>query len=276
MSGERTPLEAVLRRDRTVVVGGLALVIAMAWLYTLAGVGMSMSAFEMTATDDAAGATGVGAVAMQAMQPVPWTVGRAIVMVFMWWLMMVAMMLPSAAPMILLFATVNRKSREQGAPYVPTGVFAAGYLAVWGGFSVLAAGLQWSLERALLISPMMASTSVALGGLLLIAAGIYQLTPLKHACLRHCRSPFQFVMQHWRTGTLGAFQMGLEHGTFCLGCCWVLMALLFYGGVMNLYWIIGLALVVLVEKVVPAGHGLAALAGVALMAWGGALLAGSL
>jgi predicted metal-binding membrane protein len=206
------------------------------------------------------------------MAPMAWTPGYAVMMFFMWWIMMMAMMLPSASPMILLFAMINCKQREKGAPYVPTGLFVAGYLLVWGAFSLVAIAAQWGLERIGLLSSMMASTSVLLGAGLLIAAGAYQLTPLKHACLRHCRSPIFFISHHWRPGNLGALRMGIEHGAFCTGCCWFLMALLFYGGVMNLYWIIGLALFVLLEKTIPAGHWLGRITGALLIAWGGALV----
>jgi predicted metal-binding membrane protein len=140
----------------------------------------------------------------------------------------------------------------------------------------LATAVQWGLERTELLSSMMVGTSVVLGALLLISAGVWQLTPLKYACLKHCRSPLHFLSHHWRKGRLGAFRMGVEHGAFCLGCCWFLMALLFYGGVMNLYWIVGLALFVLLEKVLPGGHRLGGVAGVGLVAWGGLLLVGSL
>ncbi len=292
-----SPLEAVLKRDRLVVIGGLAGVVVLAWVYILLGSGMDMSALEMTRMSEPAGlgdssgissgiSSGVSSdggamsevmdMAMDAMQPMAWTVGTAVLMFFMWWIMMVAMMLPSAAPMILLFAAVNRKQRRAGSPYTPTGIFAFGYLAVWGFFSLMAAAAQWGLERSELLSSMMVGTSVVLGALLLIAAGVWQLTPLKHACLKHCRSPIHFLSHHWRKGRLGAFRMGVEHGAFCLGCCWFLMALLFYGGVMNLYWIVGLALFVLLEKVLPGGHRLGGVAGVGLVAWGGLLLAGSL
>ena len=291
-----TALEALLKRDRLVVVAGLVAVIALAWAYILLGAGMDMTAFETTrmsapaglapSTDTAAGASpevaGDGAVsqmmdmALAVMQPMPWTAGTAVVMFFMWWVMMVAMMLPSAAPMILLFAAVNRKQRQAGSPFVPTGIFAFGYLAVWAFFSLAAAAAQWGLEQTALLSSAMVGTSVILGALLLIAAGLWQLTPLKHACLKHCRSPLHFLSHHWRKGRAGAFRMGVEHGAFCLGCCWFLMALLFYGGVMNLYWIAGLALFVLIEKVMPHGHRIGGVAGVGLVAWGGLLLAGSL
>jgi len=291
-----SPLEAVLKRDRAIVIGGLVGVIVLAWIYILLGAGMGMTAIEMTAISDASGdmqavdrengdGTGTAeggttsatvSMAMAVMQPVAWSAGYAVLMVFMWWIMMVAMMLPSAAPMILLYAAVNRKARERGAPFVPTGVFALGYLAAWGVFSLLAVALQWGLERTALLSSMMVGTSIVLGGLLLIAAGAWQLTPLKHACLKHCRSPLHFLSHHWRKGRWGAFRMGAEHGAFCLGCCWFLMGLLFYGGVMNLYWIVGLAAFVLLEKTAPAGHWIGSAAGVGLIAWGGLLLLGSL
>ena len=271
-----TALEALLKRDRLVVVGGLAGVIALAWIYILLGAGLDTAA--SASSDGAQGGAMPGPLdaVMAAMQPMSWTAGTAVLMVFMWWMMMAAMMLPGAAPMILLFAAVNRKQRAAGSPYVPTGIFAFGYLAVWGLFSVVATTAQWGLERTELLSSTMVGASVVLGALLLIAAGLWQLTPLKHACLKHCRSPLHFLSHHWRKGRAGAFRMGIEHGAFCLGCCWFLMALLFYGGVMNLYWIVGLALFVLVEKVLPFGHRIGRVAGVGLVAWGGLLLAGSL
>ena len=275
MSG-LTALESVLRRDRIAVVGALTAVIVASWLYILAGAGMGMSAFEMTAMSGSPAPAPMDRMAMAMTTPAAWSIGYAVVMLLMWWIMMVAMMLPSAAPMILFFAAINRKQRERAAPFVPTGVFAAGYVLVWGGFSVAAVALQWGLERSGLLSPMMVSTSAVVGGLLLLAAGIYQLTPLKDACLRHCRSPLSFIMGRWRPGRRGALMMGIEHGAYCTGCCWVLMALLFYGGVMNLYWIAGLAILVLLEKVAPAGHWVGRVSGVGLTLWGGAVLAAAL
>jgi predicted metal-binding membrane protein len=276
-------LEAVLRRDRIVVIAALVVVIVAAWLYILLGAGMGMTALEMTGAmsppvaDTTMGRAGsdmamTSADMATAMAPMAWTPGYVILMFFMWWIMMVAMMLPSASPMILLFAHFNRSQRDKGAPYVPTGVFALGYLLVWAAFSLVAVTAQWGLERTGLLSSMMASTSVTLGALLLIAAGLYQLTPLKYACLKHCRSPLFFISHHWRPGEWGALRMGLEHGAFCTGCCWFLMALLFYGGIMNLFWIIGLAVFVLLEKVAPAGHWVGWIMGAGLIAWGGALL----
>ena len=253
-AAESSTLEWALKRDRRVVVGALVAVIAFSWAYVLAGAGMRE-------VPGAGGAMAAG-----------WRPGDFALMLAMWWGMMVAMMLPSAAPTILLFAAVNRKNGERGHPVVPTSLFAAGYVVAWGAFSVLATLLQWSLDRLALLTPTMESASLPLGAALLIAAGIYQMTPLKHACLRHCRSPIQFLGHRWRRGTTGAVLMGLEHGSFCLGCCWVLMGILFYGGVMNLLWIGGLALYVLAEKLAPAGHWIGRFGGAALLLWGAVIL----
>jgi predicted metal-binding membrane protein len=253
VSLESPALEAVLKRDRVVVIAGLIAVSTVSWFYTLAGAGLEMDAMP-------------GDMVM-AMRP-QWTLGYAALMLAMWWVMMVAMMLPSAAPMVLLFAAIIRKGRSRGEVHVSTGKFVAGYVVVWGGFSLGAVMVQWGLENLGLFTPMMATTSVALGGLLLISAGIYQLTPLKDACLRHCRSPVEFMAVHWRPGGAGAFAMGLTHGVFCLGCCWVLMGLLFYGGVMNPWWIAGLAIYVLIEKLAPAGPRIGRFTGALLILWG--------
>ena len=163
-------------------------------------------------------------------------------------------------------STARKKSDDR--PYVPTGFFAAGYLAAWGGFSALAAGLQWGLEQLDLLGPMMTATNDWLGGAILLAAGIWQLTPIKGVCLRHCRSPLSFLAQKWRPGPLGALRMGLEHGIYCLGCCWFLMGLLFFGGIMNLFWISGLAAYILLEKTIPMGHWIGRVAGVGIAGWG--------
>jgi predicted metal-binding membrane protein len=194
-------------------------------------------------------------------------------MFLMWWVMMAAMMLPSALPMTLTFATVNRRRRELGTPWVPTAVFVAGYLLAWGAFSLAATAAQWGLEHAAFMSPGMHLSSPLAGGLVFVAAGLYQLTPLKHACLRRCRSPLTFVLEHWREGTAGALRMGAEHGAWCLGCCALLMTLLFVGGVMNLLWAAALAAWVLLEKVLPRGEALARAAGVAAIAYGAWMIA---
>ena len=185
----------------------------------------------------------------------------------MWWVMMVAMMIPAAAPTILLYARVHRYSNgAESAP--PTATFLTGYLACWGGFALIAAGLQsW------LVSPMsmaLASRDAAAG--LLIAAGIYQLTPFKDACLGRCRSPTAFLSRHYAPGSTGAFRLGVLHGAYCVGCCWLLMSLLFVGGVMNLIWVASLTLLVAAEKLIPGGHWLARIAGIAMIVWGAALI----
>ena len=264
-------LETLIARDRLVVAAAISIVVAATWLYILLGAGMGMSAFEMSAAPWSAEALRMSAGGTE-MGPAVWSLGYGLLMFFMWWIMMIAMMLPSAAPMILLYARIDRQQAPERKALTATGVFAGGYLLAWAIFSLLAATAQWGLQASGLLSGMLASTSAVLGGGLLVAAGLWQLTPFKQACLRHCRSPVQFLSRHWRGGRTGALWMGAVHGAFCLGCCWFLMALLFYGGVMNLYWIVGLALFVLIEKLLPAGNRYGSIAGVLLIAWGGALL----
>jgi predicted metal-binding membrane protein len=201
----------------------------------------------------------------------PWTAAHAVLMFFMWLIMMAAMMLPSAAPVILLYGTISRRSNAQIS--VAPILFAIGYVAVWSCFGLAALFAQFLLEWAELLSPMMEATSAGLSGALLIAAGIYQFTPLKRSCLRICRSPLDFLMSHWRSGKLGAFEMGARHGIYCVACCWGLMLLLFVGGLMNLMWIVGLAVYVLIEKLVAGGQRLAQITGVLLVASGMILLA---
>ena len=161
------------------------------------------------------------------MDPMPWSTSDAALMFAMWWVMMIAMMVPSAAPMVLLFTAIKRKQAASVSPSVEAWVFLGGYLLIWAGFSLVAALAQWGLERAGLLSMAMASTSAMFGGVILLAAGLYQFTPVKSACLRYCQSPVLFLSRHWRPGAAGALRMGLRHGGYCLGCCWFLMALLF-------------------------------------------------
>jgi predicted metal-binding membrane protein len=257
-----TSLELMLRRDRMVVICGLAGVAALAWMY------MFYLAWGMEHMD----------MGMEMVMPhmQVWGIVDSVLVFVMWAMMMVAMMVPSAAPMILMFATINRRRREQQDPFVSTGVFLLGYLTVWTGFSALATLTQWGLHTTALLSPMMVSTSPILGGLLLLAAGIFQLSPLKNTCLVHCRSPLGFLMTEWREGAWGAFAMGLRHGSYCVGCCWLLMALLFVAGVMNLLWVAAIAAFVLVEKVAPAGPWISRATGLLLIGWGAWMAAGSL
>jgi predicted metal-binding membrane protein len=184
-------------------------------------------------------------------------------------------MLPSAAPMVLMHAAIGRKYDEAGRPLGATAIFVAGYLTVWMAFSLVATAAQWGLESSGIVTGMMEVASPAIAGLVLISAGLYQLTPLKGACLRHCQQPLSFVIHHWRTGMVGAFRMGLEHGCYCLGCCLFLMALLFVGGIMNLIWIAGIAIYVGIEKFAVGHRWLTIATGIVLTA-AGLVMIGSL
>jgi predicted metal-binding membrane protein len=249
-------LERLLERDRAIVLSGVAGVAALAWidLWRRAG--------EMSA------AMGMGAVMPR---QTPWAVADLGAAALMWSVMMIAMMLPSAAPLLLLFGTVQRKRRAQGQPAVATGLFAAGYVLVWVAWSWLAAGLQWALQGLFLLSPHL-ETGRLLGAGFLLMAGLYQFTPWKDACLVQCQSPLGFLLTRWREGAPGALRMGLEHGSYCVGCCWALMGLLFVGGVMNLLWVAALAVFVLLEKAVARGRWLSRLAGLTLIVWGASVL----
>lgn len=286
-----SPLERLLRRDRVITIAGVVALCLLAWLYIVAGAGLGMNAWEMTRlalfphqqtadlTSDMSGMDMPGmdmsATAMAA-EPRAWGPAIWTLMIAMWWVMMVAMMSPSAAPTILLYARVHRHALAQGQiqdKLAPTGVFMAGYLLVWLGFAVAATALHWLLEREAFVSAtMMSSQSRWLSGIVLIAAGLYQLSPLKNACLSHCRAPTAFLARHWRPHAVGALRLGALHGAFCVGCCWMLMALLFVGGIMNLVWVAGLAILVLAEKLFPAGQWVGRAAGIALIAWGSATL----
>jgi len=250
-----THIESLLKRDRVIVIAGVVAVVAIAWGYTI----------YLAQTNTATGMS----MGLAAGNVRPWTGVDFSLMYLMWAVMMVAMMVPSAAPMILLFATVNRRRREQSGPFVSTGVFLSGYLVVWVGFALVATLGNWGLHQASLLTSMMGGTSSGyLGGALLLTAGIFQWSQLKYVCLTHCRSPLSFLMSDWKDGTGGAFKMGLQHGRYCLGCCWILMALLFVLGVMNLVWIAALAAFVLAEKVIPAGKTISKITGGFLVAWG--------
>ena len=250
-------LEGWLRRDRFLVVLFLAVVNVLAWGYTLGGAGMNMTAMEMTA--------------MGRMDNMPvqiWGAPYALLMFFMWWVMMAAMMVPSATPTILLAANLNRSPLARNKPFGGAAFFTLGYLLGWGGFSILATYLQWQLGRTDYLSGMLQTKSDAVTAGLLIVAGVWQFTPWKQACLRLCRSPVDFLVKNKRPGALGAVIMGGHHSLFCLGCCWFLMLLLFVGGVMNLYWIIGLTAYVAVEKLFPGSKVISYALGALLLAWG--------
>jgi predicted metal-binding membrane protein len=246
VTDEPSALERLLCRDRQVVAASLVFVVAFAWIYTVAGAGMGMSGFEMTRMPW----TNMDGQSMNMTMSGP---NSILVLLVMWWVMMVAMMLPSAAPVILLTAAFNRRSTSDHPPFGAAAFFALGYLLAWLVFSLVAAFAQWGLESNGLLSSMMNSKSHYLTAGLLLAAGVWQLSSIKLLCLRHCRSPVEFITRQRRPGNRGALLMGLHHGVYCLGCCWFLMALLFVGGVMNLCWIVGLALFVLVEKLIAKG-----------------------
>jgi predicted metal-binding membrane protein len=258
---DTTVTEALLRRERLLVLAGLLLITALAWWWVVIGSGTGMSAYSMT--------TWRFPPPLHMARVDIWSPSYALVMFFMWWIMMIAMMIPSATPTILLYGHAYRHQQRHGklpAGAVPTFVFVLGYLLSWAAFSGAATGLQWGLERVALIHQMMMwSINPIFTAALLIAAGLYQLTPLKTVCLEHCRSPAQYLAQHFRPGAAGAFRLGWRHGAYCLGCCWFLMALLFAGGIMNLVWIAGLAVYVLIEKVAPNGQLIARMAGVAMV-----------
>jgi len=257
-------LETVLRRDRLIVAGALGAIVLLAWAYVLwLAADMEMGGMDMT---------GVRMVPAGLMLPAaaPWSAVEFALVFAMWAVMMVGMMAPSAAPMILIYARLGRQGRSAGKPLAATGWFAAGYFLAWIGFSLATTLVQWVLQREALLDPRMASASNMLGAIVLIAAGIYQWTPLKEVCLTHCQTPIGFLMRHggFRGDVRGCLRLGLSHGAYCVGCCWVLMALLFVVGVMNLLWIALLALLVLLEKLTPWGRRIARAAGLACVVAG--------
>jgi len=264
-----TATEALLRRERLIVGTGVIFLCLLCWLHIFLGAGTGMSTLATTSWQFPPPARISSTTA-------PWDSSYWIIVTLMWWIMMIAMMVPSAAPTILLYARVCRHAQKKGQvddAVIPTAAFVAGYLLAWLVFSLAATALQWSLERAgLMHAMMMWSTNSVLSGLFLLVAGIYQLSPMKSVCLKHCRAPADFLSRSWRNGQSGAVRMGLEHGFYCVGCCWFLMALLFVGGIMNLVWIAGLAVFVLVEKLAPHGHSIGRASGLLMIAAGGYLL----
>jgi predicted metal-binding membrane protein len=263
-------LRRVVRRDRIIISLALTLLTALAWSYLLwlsadmqMG-GMDMSGFRMIPSG------------MGLMMPAhtPWLAMEFAFVFAMWTVMMVGMMTPSAAPMILMYDRLGRQTEAQGTPLVATVWFGAGYFLVWAAFSLLATLMQWALEQSALLDSEMAGTSNVLGGIVFVAAGSYQWTRLKNIWLDQCRMPFAFLIRHggFRHDAAGSVMLGLRHGAYCVGCCWALMALLFVGGVMNLPWVLLLALLVLLEKVTSFGRHIAHLAGVVFVAGGAWLL----
>jgi predicted metal-binding membrane protein len=263
-------LETVLRRDRWVIGSAIGIIVALAWSYVLwLARDMDMGGMDMTGFRMIPAGIGIMLPASE-----PWRAIEFAYVFLMWAVMMVGMMAPAAAPMILMYAAVGRRWKAEGKPFAATGWFAAGYLLAWSGFSLAATLLQWVIDRAALLDSQMAIASNVFGAIVLIAAGVYQWTPLKDVCLAQCQSPLQFLMRHggFRNHLRGCVLLGLRHGAYCVGCCWVLMALLFVVGVMNLLWIALLSLLVLLEKLTPVGRWIARAAGAACVATGAWLL----
>jgi predicted metal-binding membrane protein len=237
------------------VLAGLIGISALAWVYTIAladhghGHGHAMHAAAMAHVR-------------------PWTATDLAMTFVMWSVMMVAMMVPTAVPMILAMAQVSRAQASSAGPVASTTAFLLGYLIIWTAFSFVGTLAQWWLHQVALVSAAGASTSAVFGGSLLLGAGVFQLTPLKDACLSHCRSPVFFLVSAWRPGTWGALRMGIHHGAFCVGCCWALMLLMFVAGMMNLLWAAALMLLMLAEKALPLGRRLSHVAGMGFAAWG--------
>ena len=248
-----------LKRDRVIIIIGLFFIALLSWLYIIYlyanMVYMDMNAlfFAMPMTPE-------------------WTYIDFILLFLMWLVMMIAMMTPSVSPLILVFATINRQRKQQDHPFINAAFLMAGYFLVWAAFSLTATALQWLLQQMSLLSPDMKTTSKIFGSITLITTGIFQFTPLKQTCLAHCRTPLNFVLQHWKEGKQGALRMGIENGFYCLGCCWMLMALLFVTGIMNLLWVSIIALFVLIEKILPRIKWIPYLAGTVLILYGILLL----
>ena len=246
-----------LERDRRLVLAALVALAALAWAYT---VRLGVEHGSM-------------ADAMSRPSMIRWSAADFVFMFVMWAVMMFAMMLPSVTPTVMIFARVREKREAAGRPFAPTGAFVSGYLLAWVGFSLLATVANWGLHTGGVMSSMMGNVAPVTGGALLVAAGAFQWTALKNACLNHCRSPMSFLMHCWRDGNSGAALMGLHHGVYCLGCCWLLMVLLFVLGVMNLPWVAVLTIVVLAEKTLPRGESMSRGLGLLLVAWGAWLIA---
>ena len=259
-------LEIILRRDRIIVAAALAALTALAWTYVLwLAADMNMGGKEMTGFRMVPAGMGIMAPATA-----PWQAIEFVYAFAMWAVMMVGMMTPSAAPMILIYARLGRQASAQGKPFAAAGWFATGYLLTWVGFALVATGAQWVLERTASLDQTMASTSQAFGGIVLIAAGVYQWTPLKDKCLAQCQSPLLFIQREggFRRDPSDSLLLGLRHGAYCVGCCWVLMTLLFVGGVMNVLWIATISAFVLIEKIVPVGRLISRIAGAGFVAAG--------
>jgi predicted metal-binding membrane protein len=249
-----------LKRERAITLVSLAGITGLAWVYII----------HLTSSMMSMDANGMQQASMPVMQT--WQAGDVLLTFLMWAVMMVAMMTPSAAPMILTFAGIRRQRQPDRSSIPSTMIFLLGYLVAWSLFSAVATLIQWGLHSAALLSEDMISVSSLFSGILLIFAGIYQFTPLKNMCLSHCRTPLGFLMNEWRDETSGALRMGVRHGFYCIGCCWLLMSILFVAGVMNLLWSALIAGIVIIEKVIPCGQWISRAIGLLVVGWGIRLL----
>jgi len=250
-----SPLAYVLKKDRLIVVIALLILCVLSWLYIIYLYNqmypMNMDAlfFAMPMTSK-------------------WSWTDFVLLFIMWFVMMIAMMTPSVTPLVLIFTLINRKRQQGQNPFVPSVYLLSGYFLIWAAFSLLATLLQWSLQQVSLLNPEMVTTNKILGGSILIFAGVFQFTSLKNTCLRTCQTPISFIHQHWKEGKSGALRMGIKNGIYCLGCCWILMLLLFVSGIMNILWIAIISLFVLTEKVLSSVKIISVIAGIALVAYG--------
>ena len=246
-----TAVESLIRRDKVITIIAIAILVGATFTYTVLGVGMNMSAIQMTPGlgQSQMSMPNMSAMKKMAATPAVWTFNYSVLMFLMWWTMMIAMMLPSASPMILLYTALIRRTKKTKSIIRQVTSFICGYLLAWAAFSLFAAALQSQLELRDWMSPMMMeATNIYLAAGILIAAGVYQLTPLKTVCLEKCRQPASFLANYKNTWVNSPLRIGLVHGFYCVGCCWFLMGLLFFGGIMNLYWIVGLIIFVAIEK----------------------------
>ena len=246
-----TAVESFIQRDKVITIIAIAILVGATFTYTVLGVGMNMSAIQMTPGlgQSQMSMPNMSAMKNMAATPAVWSFNYSVLMFFMWWTMMIAMMLPSASPMILLYTALIRRTKKAKSIIRQVTSFICGYLLAWAAFSLFAAALQSQLELRDWMSPMMMeATNIYLAAGILIAAGVYQLTPLKTVCLEKCRQPASFLANYKNTWVNSPLRIGLVHGFYCVGCCWFLMGLLFFGGIMNLYWIVGLIIFVAIEK----------------------------
>jgi predicted metal-binding membrane protein len=257
ISAPPSAVERMLRRDRLVVASALATITLFAWLYLIRE-STTMQSMAIDARVHAA----MGMADMRT-----WGLADWFALFLMWTVMMAGMMLPSAAPVILLVLAVYRRRGDQRAR-VSSVAFTAGYLLAWTTFSAAAAAIQVALHRGAWLTADMASVSPIVAGVVLVLAGLYQWLPIKNACLMHCQSPLGFLTRHWQEGARGGLNMGLRHGLFCVGCCWLLMSLLFVVGVMNLLWVAVIAGFVLAERLLRQGTEVGGVGGGLLIIWG--------